>query len=609
MKKILTIFLVFTILYGSNPDFTRDINTKLKGDFYKLGITYDPTSSKIVFNESEMLFKNGSAEINKPFKYILNYFFPRYLAVVLKHKDNIEKIIIKGHTSSNNSKGKTLQEKYMLNKVLSQKRADKFLAYAKSIDNLLIKENKDWIDKTFEAIGVSSSQPIYDKNHKEDKEASRRIEIEIVFKNELKSILSNPDIKEFQDEKDIHYLSTYVKKLLEKNPTIAEKYHILKALQADIQGANAAFRPTATLNFKQTKYLESDPDKKTDMQSKDITIRYNLFNGFKDLSEEKIQKYSYRSNQYLKKQIENDLVYSLAEAFITIKKQKDVLELSKTNLEDYDIWIAKEDIKFQNGLTSLKDYAKVQSRDIGQRMNYEELTRVYNDSVDSLKQYIEFSTKDIENFEELNPTSKYLENTKLAFDDMELYSPYIKEAKANITLYKEKKKQVEVTFYPRVDFVAKKSILDTDYEELDSKTTKETTLSLEATLAFYSGGKDEATYKRKLFEYRQKLDKLQSVKNDMTYRLRLAINKYKLTFNKEDLLLHLIAKREDSLLGASYDYKFAKIDANALLDAVDDLYNAKKLYIENRYDRQIAEYKILSMIGIIKDFILTQDKE
>ena len=66
---------------------------------------------------------------------------------------------------------------------------------------------------------------------------------------------------------------------------------------------------------------------------------------------------------------------------------------------------------------------------------------------------------------------------------------------------------------------------------------------------------------------------------------------------------------EESLYGATYDYKFAKIDANGLLDAVDELYMAKKTYIENSYDRQIAIYKILSIIGNIKEFIFKKHQE
>jgi outer membrane protein TolC/outer membrane protein OmpA-like peptidoglycan-associated protein len=597
-KKILLIFISLSLfVHANNENFTKDITKNLKANFYKFGVVYDEKSNKITFNETDMLFENNSTKIKKPFQFVLDSFFPKYLEILLKHKENIEKVIIKGHTSSINRMAKNLKEKYMLNKVLSQKRADEVLNYIKSIKHKLVESKSDWIKEKFESIGVSSSQLVYDKNNKEDANASRRIEIEIVFHNELKDILESSYIYTEENE-NIVYLANYIKRLLVESPTLTEKFNLLQSIGQDLEIAKAAFYPTATLNFSQTVYVQSEPANKVDSQSKDLTLKYNIFNGYKDLKEKKISQYNYTSNQYLKEQIENDLIYSLTEAFITIKKQKEILELAKINLEDYNIWLSKEDMKFQNGMTTLKDYSKVQARDTNQRINYEELTKQYDDGVSSFQRYLNFNQKDISSFEELNSNNKYLENKDIAYKDLKIRSPYVKEAQSIVSLYREKKDKSSVNFYPIVDLIAKKSALN------ESASTNETSIALEAKLEFYSGGKDQATYEKKIFEYRQKMQKKNQVLIDVKYKLDLAFNKYELTMKKEDLLLNLIAKREDSLLGSSYDYKFAKIDANGLLDAVDELYTAKKLYIENKYDKQLSEYKIISIIGSIKSFIL-----
>ena len=48
-------------------------------------------------------------------------------------------------------------------------------------------------------------------------------------------------------------MSAYVQQLLIQNPTLNEQYQILSALQQDIEIAKAAFKPTVTLNYRQTK--------------------------------------------------------------------------------------------------------------------------------------------------------------------------------------------------------------------------------------------------------------------------------------------------------------------------------------------------------------------
>jgi len=610
MIKLIISFVLLSqvLLFGSNQLFNNDVEQYLEKDFYKFGINHNKSSDKIIFSETNMLFENGRSDIRKHFKIILNDFFPRYLELLVKHKINIKQVIIKGYTSSANRMGNTVREKYRLNKILSQERANKFLDYSKSIDNEIVQRNIKWINSHFITKGMSSSELIYDSKGVEDESASRRIELEIVFYKKLEEVKQTPIVIKKKQNKTV-YLADYVKRLLIESPTLNEKYNLLKAFEADVKIANAAFYPTATLNFKETQYQESTNDRFTDTQSKDITIRYNLFNGFKDLNENKIKQYNYKSNQYLKEQIEGDLIFSLVEAFLSIQREQEILNLAQLNLKDYDLWIAKEDIKFQNGMVSLKNYAKIQSRDTTQRMNFRELNKKYKDTISTFNRYLNFNEDDVQFFERLNPSNKYISNKEVAYFDIKQYSPYLKESEQIVEVYKAKLNQSEVNFYPTVDLIAKKSILDENYEVGSSDETKETSIALEARLELYSGGKDSANYEKKLFEYREKIAKKESVIKDVKYKLDLAFNKFELTSQKEILLKNLILKREDSLLGASYDYKFAKIDANGLLDSVDDLYTAKKMYIENNYDKLISKYEIFNNIGLIKNIILGNEIE
>lgn len=620
IKKLILIFLFsVTLLYSDNDIFNSEIDEKLSNDFNRVGATYLNDTSTIRFNNNGLTYLAGQDGMTAIFKNSLDTIYPKLLKILLEYKDDIEKIYIKGYSSSENRKTKTIEDKYQLNLILSQERADTVYRYLNIVLNNtdISKDDKVWLNSKISALGMSSSNLIYDKNGKEDKEKSRRIEIEVVFKKKPISVIvedkkSNVTKKiekvkktDYKiDKANTIYLSDYVKRLLVENPTLSEKYNFLKSLQKDIMISKASFKPTVDLNFRQTQYQESKPDARSDSQSKDITVRYNIFNGFKDIEDVNINKYNYKSNQYLKEQVEADLIYSLTEAFITIQKQKEILQLSAKNLIDYDNWIEKENIKFQNGMTSLRNYSTVESRDIRQRMSYQELNRQYQDSISMFKRYLDFNVEDIPFFEKLKPYSKYLKNKDIAYYDANRLSPFIKEANTNIILYKEKMNKQKANFYPSVDLVAKKSILDENYDVAASVTTKETYVALEAKLSLYSGGKDQHRYEKTVFEHRQKIKKRDEVARDVKYKIDLAFNNYELLFAKDKLLVTLINKREESLQGATYDYDFAKIDANRLLDNVDGVYNAKKLYITNKYDMLLAQYKILNVVGVIKNYIL-----
>ncbi|MEA3499040.1 MAG: TolC family protein, partial [Campylobacterota bacterium] len=597
--------------YNVKENFSKDIKKEFSNDFSVWGVDYNKKNSRIRFSKSDLLYQPGSSEIHKTFKIILKDFYPRYLELLLKYKDSIDEVIIIGHTSSENSQATTIKGKYLRNLVLSQKRAESIFEYVNNLPDDIIENNTDWLKENTRSTGLSSAKLILDKNGKENKKLSRRIEVLVKFikivnsKTEQNNNYEN-QIATVEDTKITKKLSDYVKQFLIENPTINEQQQLLNSIQQDLVIAKASFRPIVTVGYSQKKYTKSYPADKTDEQSENITIRYNLFNGFKDEDEVKIRENNYLSIKFSKEQIETDLIYALAEAFLEIQKQKDILAIAKKNLEDYDQWIEKENIRFENGLISLTDFGETKSRDTIQRMNYQELMRKYKDSVSTFEKYLNFNIEDIELFEKLDINSVYFKNRNLSIEDSKIFSPYIKEAEQNIDLYKQKMEKAKVSFYPTIDLIAKKAIVSTDYKNSNSSQTDETTLLLEANLALYSGGKDQADYEKKLFEYRQKIQKRDEVVRDTEYKIKLAHNKYELLTAKEQFLNKLIIQRDETYIGANYDYKFAKIDTNGLLDVVDDLYNAKRQYIENQYDICLTKYKILTDIGIIRKNILDE---
>ncbi|MEA2051174.1 MAG: TolC family protein [Campylobacterota bacterium] len=619
MNKILYYLIVFIItsnLYANNDPRSviyDDIKNEFKTDFDIWGVEFNKKKFIIRFTKDEFLFQKGSVRTSELFNVILQDFSPRYIAILSKHKDKIEKIIIKGHTSSENKKGNSVQSKYERNLILSQERADKVLSYTINLESDDIQNNIEWLEEKIAARGFSSSELIYNKDGSENKELSRRIEFQVIFTKDIYSVYNKTQVVDEADElelldeqKKVITLQKYTKKLLVENPTLNEQYELINSIKQDIKIAQTAFNPTITLNSSYKNYHEYDVENiKTQRYntSNDISIRYNIFNKFQDRDEERITKYNYQTTIYAKEQIENDLIYSLAEAFLTIQKTYEYYELSRENYGEYIVWLEKEELRFQNGLISLKDFSKIQARSITRFMNFEEDTKRYLDSITTMQKYIDFDEKDIEFFEVLNPQSEYFENPILALNESKILSPYMKEANQNIKLYKAKLDKAKISFYPTLNLVAKKSRLN-EHDVEDETITDETSISLEASLSLYSGGKEAAEYKKKLLEYRQKIQKRDSVVRDVTYKVDMAYSLYELNMVKYDFLVELVNRREEEYIASNYDYKFSKIDANGLLDVVDSVYNAKRQYIENKYDMILSKYKVLTQIGVIKDNIL-----
>jgi outer membrane protein OmpA-like peptidoglycan-associated protein len=136
------------------------------------------------FNNPIALFETGKSDLKVGFTDILSDFFPRYLKIVEKYKDEIQEIRIEGHTSSEYRLAKNDKKRYELNKLLSQERATEVRDYAviKASQNSEI--DKQWIEDTFKPYGMAYDNLILNPDGSENVFASRRVDFKIVKKEQ-----------------------------------------------------------------------------------------------------------------------------------------------------------------------------------------------------------------------------------------------------------------------------------------------------------------------------------------------------------------------------------------------------------------------------------------
>jgi len=144
-------------------------------------------SSGIVKIQDLELFEVGDYHLSQRGKGYLDKFAPAYLNSVFSNeflKENVEKIVIQGHTDSQTFVGKfSPDEQYMKNMDLSLKRAYEVANYMSNTP--YNKENGDKLRKMIIVEGASFSNPIM-VNGKEDFAKSRRVELKLIMKNKSK---------------------------------------------------------------------------------------------------------------------------------------------------------------------------------------------------------------------------------------------------------------------------------------------------------------------------------------------------------------------------------------------------------------------------------------
>ena len=157
----------------------NELMKEFKNDLEDWNAYIDAKTLSIIFKEPDVLFEKGEYVIKDKFKSILDDFFPRY-ADVLKMEEFQEDIIavrIEGHTSSEWKKDTKPKKAYLNNMSLSQLRASEVLQYTLATN---LNGSYDWIRDRLQAVGFSSSKIKMDKEGKEDKDMSRRVEFKVV---------------------------------------------------------------------------------------------------------------------------------------------------------------------------------------------------------------------------------------------------------------------------------------------------------------------------------------------------------------------------------------------------------------------------------------------
>ena len=157
------------------------------------------------FNNPQVLFASGRADLTLEFKQILDEFLPKYFHILLNDSlwSKIQEIRIEGHTDSVPAP-QFDYDAYLANVILSQQRSLSVLRYFRSMPDFetYSDDEKKLLEYWFTANGLSYGKSV-DKNGNYtivskqpiDKDRSRRVEFRIVtsgeevlenFVNELK---------------------------------------------------------------------------------------------------------------------------------------------------------------------------------------------------------------------------------------------------------------------------------------------------------------------------------------------------------------------------------------------------------------------------------------
>lgn len=147
------------VAYQENQvELYNKLQREFSRDLARWNAEIDRDTLSFQFKSPDILFANGSSEINPIFRLVLSDFFPRYMKVLGEFKASINEVRIEGHTSSHWRFDATPEESYLRNMELSQARTRSVLFFVQGLPQ--IQADRDWVKRNIAAVGLSSSKLI-----------------------------------------------------------------------------------------------------------------------------------------------------------------------------------------------------------------------------------------------------------------------------------------------------------------------------------------------------------------------------------------------------------------------------------------------------------------
>jgi len=502
---------------------------------------------------------------------------------------------VSGHTDSSIIRARS-QGLFADNYVLSLSRAQNVADYLK----LLLKLDSAKIKVT----GRGPDVPVSSNATRKGRATNRRVELVI----RAIDALPLAPVKEASKPKaeaavaEGFTLHGAVAKALASNPDIFIQVNERRARNEEVKRAKAGYLPTLDLNSgigsersRNSSTRASGQDYRTlTRQEGSISARQMLFDGFATKNEVARQKARVSSTAYTVQSVAENTALDAAEAFLNLLRNDTLLKLAQANLEAHERSYDQIKIRSDAGVGRRADLEQISGRLALANSN---LIAAQSNYDDGLTTYIRVvgeapvgsPLKPVKNNDGL-PSSK-----QGAIDQAIDKHPTLKSAVADVEAAMAQHRASRNTFYPRFDLELSQSWNNDLDGQLGTNNDSQAMVRMRYNLL--NGGGDAAR-KRQTAHL---TDEAKEVRN-RTYRqvvetMRLSWNAFDAT---ERQLVFLDEHVKATVRTRDAYQKQFNIGQRTLLDllnAENELFQAKQSYISADFDNLFSRYRILNAQG------------
>jgi adhesin transport system outer membrane protein len=412
---------------------------------------------------------------------------------------------------------------------------------------------------------------------------------------------------------------------LDTNPDLRVAFNRFKAREEQVNQAIAGYMPTIDVNggygYEQTDSVstrrrpnigEVDSKGVAELNPGEfgVSIKQMLFDGFYTSSE--VDRYSFEASadQWALLAAAEDMALDVSKVYLNYLRTDEVLKLAEKNLNSHKEIYDQIKQRTDSGLGSIADLSQISGRLARANAN---VISARNNLLDAKAQYVKIVAAAPADLILPVPDADMLpKDLSSGIIVAQENHPILKSAANDISAAENERSSVQSNYYPQVslelngnwnnDISGEDGISGAGAFRSDvGGHSNDLVAMVRVRYNLFAGGKDLAREKETAYKLGEAKEIRQRAQREVVEGVNLAWNAFEMLAPQKQYIRDHVVAAKDTQTAYAQQFNLGQRSLLDLLDTENELFEARKDYLQAEYDEVIAKYRVLNSTGRLLD--------
>ncbi len=405
---------------------------------------------------------------------------------------------------------------------------------------------------------------------------------------------------------EVDGLAVVIRDTLSSNPDVAEARDRWLARREEVRQAEGGFLPTVDLNagigyeYTDSPSTRAREDGSTELTRKELGLsaRQMLFDGWGTRSEVSRQEARADSAAANLLSVGESIAMKAAQAYVDLQRYKDLLQISKQNLEIHNRIQDQIRLRSEAGVGRRADYEQVLSRVALAEVNLVAAEVNLLDAHTTFQRVVGKAPRAAHAPAEI-PVDSIPESLQRALEIAQTDNPVLHTAAADIDAARAQHEAAKQYDYPRFDLELDGG-MDDDIDGTEGE-VDDLSAMLRMRFNLYRGGSDAARKRATAHNINEAKDIRDRSVRQLEESIRLAWAAYEATAAQVPLLQRQVDAAKATRDAYTKQFNIGQRTLLDVLNSENEVLKGRETLVETRAEHLLAQYRLLEAMGMLVD--------